>query len=191
MMALLNLLGIENRKIGVIADFSSYALEYPELDLPTSFSKPIISAEFVAKLAQDIVQHFESRQKNWVGKGVVIVPDIKTGVALSQEIAVINPNWRGDTEFTGSVKAISASESPTQRANLFERFRKRDDSLSLLIATGSFLVGYDNPLIHTIYVTNPVSLQLRYLLASLVSRSYQGKEDGLIVDYMGLNWDLE
>jgi type I restriction enzyme R subunit len=81
--------------------------------------------------------------------------------------------------------------NPEERRNLIRRFQEQEDSLSLLIATGSFLQGFDNPLIHTIYFASPVSLQLGYQLAGLVSRRYQGKEDGLIVDYAGLGWDLD
>jgi superfamily II DNA or RNA helicase len=182
---------IENRRIEVMADHASYKREYPELYLATSFSKLLISNEFIDELAQDIAEHFETRQKNWTGKGLIVVPDIKTGVALFQQMIEIKPNWHGDTDSTGSVKTISTTVSSKQRATLVERFRERDDSLSLLIATGSFIIGLSNPIIHTIYVTNPVSLQLRYILAGLVSRLYKDKEDGLIVDYVGLNWDLE
>lgn len=163
-------------------------LEYPELDGLTSL---INSREFITNIAQHIVQHFEARQKNWMGKGVVVVPDRTTAVALSKEMVTLKPNWHGETEFIGSVKPISTIESPAQREILVERFRDRDDSLSLLIATGSFVVGFDNPLIHTIYVTGPIPLQLRYRLVSLVSGRYQDKKEGLIVDYIGLDWGLQ
>ena len=97
----------------------------------------------------------------------------------------------GHTEYDGLVKTISAAEDPAQRAILLERFRDQTDSLSLAIVTGNFLLGLDNPLISTIYVLSSVSLQLSHTLAGLLSRPYPGKESGLIVDYMGLNWGLK
>lgn len=182
---------IEKRKIAVRGDYSVDISEYLQSDLRIPLGAPKMTNEFVRHLAADIVEHFETRQSKWTSKGIVVIPDRYTGIALSETIANIRPEWRGDTEFTGSVKTISAIESPTQRAILVDRFRKENDALFLLLATGSFLQGYDNPLIHTIYVTNPVSLQLCYTLASLVSRPYKGKKDGLIVDYVGLDWGLD
>jgi len=83
---------------------------------------------------------------------------------------------------------ISSATSPQERDMILEKFQREDDSLSLLIATGSFVLGFDNPLIHTIYVTCPISLQLRFQLTSMLSRPYESKKEGLIVDYVGLDW---
>jgi type I site-specific restriction-modification system R (restriction) subunit len=182
---------IERRKITIRNDHPVDTAEYLQSEWGIPLNAPKMTLEFIDLLAADLVQHFETRQMHWTGKGVVVIPDRYTGLALSRAISHIRPPWHGDTEFTGSVKAISAIESPTQRAILVDRFRKENDALILLLATGSFLQGYDNPLINTIYVTNPVSLQLYYTLASLVSRPYKGKKDGLIVDYVGLDWALE
>jgi type I site-specific restriction-modification system R (restriction) subunit len=178
---------IENRKVTGKGEPSSSASEYSELYPPTTFWSLIKSGDFINQLAKDIAQHFKSRQKNFVGKGLIVVSDIETGIALSKAIADIE----GDAVSSDSVRTISSMVSPAQRAVLLERFQKREDSLSLLIATGSFFQGFDNPLIHTIYVTSPVSLQLRYHLAGILSRPYKGKQDVLIVDYVGLDWNLE
>lgn len=182
---------VENRRIEILADYAWNTHEHSELELSESFKTTLMSLEFVNKLAEDIAQHFEARQKSWTGKGVIVVPDLRTGIDLFQKMVSIKPDWRGDTEFTGSVKTISTIERPAQRTLLVERFQERDDPLFLLIATGSFVQGLDNPLVHTIYVTNSVSLQMRHKLASLVSRPFKGKKDGLIVDYVGLDWDVE
>lgn len=158
--------------------------KYTESDSSISVGPQRRSTDFIDELAQDIVEHFELCQKNLVGKGIVVVPDITTGVMLSEQMAAIKPD-------TIWVKTISSYLEPKQRAILLERFRDPDDPLSLLITTGIFLFGFDNPLVHTVYVTNPISLQLRYMLASLVSIAHESKERGLIVDYTGLIWDDE
>jgi type I restriction enzyme R subunit len=176
---------IENRKIEGVADYSSYGSEGTEVgDILASLRSSRVTMEHIHKLAEDIVQHFEARQQMWTGKGIIVVSDIRTGVTLSHMIAKI---W-GDAALA---KTISSMVSHEERQMLTDRFQKHEDSLVLLIATGSFLTGLDNPLIHTIYITYPVSLQLRYQLAGLVSRPYKGKEDALIVDYTELNWGLE
>lgn len=115
-------------------------------------------------------------------KGIVVVPDIDSGLLLFQQMASIKP----DTDW---VKAISSRNEPRQTEILLKRFRDPDDTLSLLITTGIFFLGFDNPLVHTVYVTNSTSLQLRYTLASLVGIAHEGKENGLIVHYTAFIWD--
>jgi type I site-specific restriction-modification system R (restriction) subunit len=161
-------------------------LEEPDLE-PSSFfsvNAVINRHDRIEFLSEDIVNHLRFRQKTFLGKGIVVVSDIQSGVAYSQAIA----NRNGDADF---VTTISSKTSMEQRELLVKKFLKQDDPLCILVVTASFLEGMDNPLIHTIYVTCPVSLQLGYQLAGLVSRRCPGKEDALIVDYVGLNWYLD
>jgi type I site-specific restriction-modification system R (restriction) subunit len=161
-------------------------LEEPDLEPSSLFSMNAVidRHDRISFLSKDIVNHFRLRQKNFLGKGIVVVSDIQSGVAYSQAIANIN----GDADF---VEAISSKTSAEQRELLIKKFLKQDDPLCILVVTSSFLEGMDNPLIHTIYVTSPVSLPLGYQLAGLVSRLSPGKEDALIVDYVGLNLYLD
>ena len=184
---------VETRRLEVAANSSSAIDSIVDLpsDLLTEFNQGLGAIEFVKIHAKDIAQDFELRQKNWTGKGVVIIPDRAAGIALFKALVEIRPNWSGHTEYDGLVKTISLAEDPAQRSILLERFRDQTDSLSLAIVTGNFLLGLDNPLISTIYVLSSVSLQLSHTLAGFLSRPYPGKESGLIVDYMGLNWNFE
>lgn len=149
------------------------------------------SGHYLKSLAQKIVQHFESRQCEWKGKGAIVVRDISTALALYEHLVRIKPEWKGETDRNGLVKPISYTDNIHQRNLLVQRLQDQEDSLSLVVATGSFLVGYDNPLIHTIYVTCLVSHQLKYKLASLVCRDVQGKQEGLIVDFNDQDWRLD
>jgi type I site-specific restriction-modification system R (restriction) subunit len=169
-------------------DYPAFIPEDSEVeDVLLPLISSMMSMEFIHAIAGDIVHHFASRQKNFAGKGVVAVPDIRTGTALSRAMA----SATNSTQFRGLASTISSKVSFDEREILIDRFRNREDALSLLIATGSFLQSLDNPFIHTVYVISPISLQLRYQLAGMVSRPDDGKKDGLIVDYVGLNWELE
>ena len=120
-----------------------------------------------------------------MGKGIVVVSDIATGVAFSNAIA---SSIRNNTEFIGFAKAISSNTNPSEVEILIGRFHEQNDPFSLLISSGSFLTGLDNPLIHTIYLTCPVSTLLRSHLVGVVNRIHKGKKDALIVDYVGQEW---
>jgi len=179
-------LRIEKRIIELNIDTSSLIAFELDLDKPSSITlnSLITLPERVATVSKDIVAHFIARQEKFVGKGIVVVPDIRSGIAYSQAIA----NVKGNANF---VEALSSETKVEQRELLVKKFVNRDDPLCILVVTASFLLGMDNPLVHTVYITNPVSLQLGYQLAGLVSRPFRGKEDALIVDYVGLNWYLD
>jgi len=81
--------------------------------------------------------------------------------------------------------------NPAEREELVKRFKNPDDPFCLLIATGGFPLYFDNPLIHTVYVTSPISLQSRLQLAGRISRPHVGKNEAVIVDYVGLDWSLD
>jgi type I site-specific restriction-modification system R (restriction) subunit len=164
------------------------SLESFELDLDMPSSLPLNALltlpKRIATISEDIVNHFTTRQEIFLGKGIVVAPDIQSNIAYSQTIADI----KGNADFVGT---ISSRTSVEQHELLVKRFMNRDDPLCILVVTASFLLGMDNPLVHTVYVTSPVSLQLGYQLAGLVSRPFLDKKDAVIVDYVGLNWYLD
>ncbi|MCL4270608.1 MAG: DEAD/DEAH box helicase family protein [Anaerolineales bacterium] len=178
-------LQIEKRVIELNLNTSLLETFEFDVDAPSSLKSNsfITLPGRIEAISKDIVAHFSTRQDKFLGKGIVVVPDIRSGVAYSQSIA----KFKGNADF---VEAISSETKAEKRELLVKKFLRQEDHLCILVVTAGFLLGMDNPLIHTIYVTSPVSLQLGYQLAGLVSRPFQGKEDALIVDYVGLNWYL-
>lgn len=148
-----------------------------------------ITDEKIIKLAQDIIQHFDLRQKKWAGKGVIIIPDLKIANALAYAITTIRDDWHLDREF--SVLDDSDSNDLRRRDIILHKFQDPEDSLVLLITKVGSLLGTHNPLIHTAYVTCHISGPMQYQLFGKVSRFTKGKEDGLVVNYTETNWDME
>lgn len=163
-------------------------LESFELDSDMPSSLPLNALltlpKRIAAISEDIVNHFIARQEIFLGKGIVVAPDIQSNIAYSQSIAEV----KGNADFVGTISSRTSAE---QHELLVKRFMNRDDPLCILVVTASFLLGMDNPLVHTVYVTSPVSLQLGYQLAGLLSRPFLDKKDAVIVDYVGLNWYLD
>lgn len=149
------------------------------------------SDELVHRIARDLVHHFELQQKEREGKAVIVVPNLALGNRLYKEMVHLRPHWHNESEIRGVLKIISATTHETQKAILLQRFCDKADPFSLTITTGAWLIGLANPLVQTAYVLSPVSSQIRQRLAGLVSRKYPGKEYGLIVDYMNLDWNLK
>ncbi|MBI5954040.1 MAG: DEAD/DEAH box helicase family protein [Chloroflexi bacterium] len=177
---------IEYRKI--IASTDSVTLVQDEIndELAISFGTRLFTPDYITKLSEDIVHHFTAHQKTFRGKGIVLVPNIATGAAFSEVIARIQHH----EEFTEAT-AISSMTHPAYREELIEKFKNQDDPFCLLIATGSFPLHFNNPLIHVVYVTSQISLQLRHQLAGLISRPQRDKKEAVIVDYVGHDWSRD
>ncbi len=140
----------------------------------------LTSKEFCL-LAQDILSHFELRQKQCSGKGFIIVPSIEFGNQLYQEFLQL-----GSKKI--SIENINSSISPEIRSVLYKRFNDENDNLFLIITTGSGLMGIDFPLLNVAYITNSVSEQNILQIISRICRPYKNKENALVIDYVGVDW---
>jgi len=140
-------------------------------------------------MAEDILRHFASRQNTFLGKGIIVVPSRLSSYALCDAILKIKSTNDIEYKSIGDVSVLSVSESPQERLMLLEEFRQDTSGLSLLIVTVNWLKGYDNPLVHTIYLLNRSSGIVQYQLVGRINRPYENKEYGLIVDYKDNNWN--
>lgn len=138
-------------------------------------------------LAEKIVAHFELNETQYLSKAYVVVRDIDTANVLFDKILNIKPKLRGVTS-SNVVSAISSNMKVDKKELLRKKFIDKDSSLLLLIGTGSFLIGYDNPLLSTVYLTCTVSHHVQYKISSVVTRPAKDKEYGLIVDFIGFDW---
>lgn len=178
---------IESRKIAGATDFTALAQDETNNYLATSFNSRLLTVEYITRLSKDITNHFSSSQISFKGKGIILVPNIAIGAAFSETIA----NTQHESKFAEKAITISSMTNSVEREELITRFKNQDDPFCLLIATGGFPLHFDNPLVYIVYVTSPISLQLRHELAQLISRPHKGKKEAVIVDYVGLDWELD
>ncbi|EGR1559646.1 type I restriction endonuclease subunit R [Vibrio parahaemolyticus] len=137
-------------------------------------------------LAERIVEHFESKANQ---KALIIVDTIDNARLILELILNLRPKWNTDGyERIQKVSHIENIEVTKQRLKLFF---DANSPLSILVGTGSYFTGFDSILVSSVYITCPISLQLRYRFANLVSRSNAFEQHGEIVDFVGLDWTLE
>lgn len=149
------------------------------------------SSTFLKTCALEIIQHFELRKEVVHGKAVIIVRDLDAANLLLECILELRPDWREEDIRNMVVSTISFRNSFDESNFILNTFQDKDSSLSLLIGTGSYLVGYDNRYINAVYVTCPISNQLQYRLVGLASRYDEGKSESIIVDFIGLDWSIK
>jgi len=162
------------------------------------------SKDNLKKLAADIVSHFEKRLEDAMdGKGMIVCMTRQMCVDLYNEIIALRPEWHDDDDLRGQIKVImtgsAADDEPLQphirnkgrRMKIRDRMQDPNDPLKLVIVCDMWLTGFDAPCLHTMYFLK--WLQGHNLMQAIarVNRVFRDKPGGLIVDYVGLLYDLK
>lgn len=154
-------------------------------------------------LALDIVDHFESRQEVFKGKGIIITMSRRIAVDLYEEIIKLRPNWHSQDKDKGTIKVIMTASSAdiakiskhhttkTERKALSLRMKDENDSLKLVIVRDIWFTGFDVPCLHTIYIDKPMKEHNLMQAIARVNRVFYDKPGGLIVDYIGIETGLK
>ena len=164
----------------------------------------IVGAEKrVALVARDIVEHFERRQEVMDGKAMVVCMSRRICIGLYRELVRLRPEWRDDDDSRGAVKVVmtgKASDPPdwqrhignkARREALAKRFRDPTDSLRMVLVRDMWLTGFDAPSLHTTYVDKPMRGHGLMQAIARVNRVFRDKPGGLVVDYLGLAYELK
>jgi type I restriction enzyme R subunit len=157
----------------------------------------------ISLIAQDIVNHFESRNAVLDGKAMIVCMSRRICVDLYSAIVKIKPEWHSDDDAEGVVKVVMTGSSsdplPFQphvrnkprRKALGERLKDPKDTLKLAIVRDMWLTGFDAPALHTLYIDKPMKGHNLMQAIARVNRVYKDKEGGLVVDYIGIATDLK
>lgn len=149
-------------------------------------------------IAADIVEHWEGRRANLLGKAMIVCMSRRICVELYDRIVALRPNWHDPDPGAGRIKVVmtgSAADPPefqphlhtkeTQRA-IKARAKDPDDPLELVIVRDMWLTGFDAPAMHTMYVDKPMQGAGLMQAIARVNRTFRDKPGGLIVDYIGI-----
>ncbi|AOV18698.1 DEAD/DEAH box helicase (plasmid) [Acidihalobacter aeolianus] len=157
----------------------------------------------LARVAADLVQHFEDRVAALDGKAMVVCMSRRICVALYDEIIKLRPDWHSQDDHAGQIKIVmtgAASDPPewqqhignkTRRDLLAKRARDPHDPLRLVIVRDMWLTGFDAPSMHTMYIDKPMRGHGLMQAIARVNRVFRDKPAGLIVDYIGIAQNLK
>jgi type I restriction enzyme R subunit len=162
------------------------------------------SPERIATLAQDLVAHWEERRARMVpfvgspGKALIVGGTREICARLYSAIVALRPDWHSDALDKGKIKVVysgSATDKPPVSAHvrrdsansaIKDRLKDASDELELVIVKDMMLTGFDAPPLHTLYLDRPLKGALLMQTLARVNRTFEGKEDGLLVAYAPL-----
>ena len=154
-------------------------------------------------VAEDILEHFESRLEALDGKAMVVCMSRRICADLYREITRLRPDWHDQDDERGRIKVVmtgSASDlaewqqhirNKKRRERLAKRFRDPNDPLDFVLVRDMWLTGFDAPSLHTMYLDKPMRGHGLMQAIARVNRVFRDKPGGLVVDYLGLAQELK
>lgn len=154
------------------------------------------SEDRVNKIAKDILNHFTKRINTLDGKAMVVcmsrrncvkMYDALTALDDCPEVAVVMTGniSKDPIEWNDHIRTKDATEA------LKKRFRKEDDPLKIVIVRDMWLTGFDAPCVHTMYVDKIMKGHTLMQAITRTNRVFKDKENGVIVDYIGIGDNLK
>lgn len=152
----------------------------------------------VKKVAQDVVEHFEQRQKAGFGKAMIVVMSRRIAIDMYKAIVALRPDWHSDDDNEGKIKIVmtGSSSDPEEwqpfignkrrREHLAKRMKDVNDPLQIVIVRDMWLTGFDVPSMNTMYIDKPMKGHNLMQAIARVNRVFRDKPGGLIVDYIGI-----
>jgi type I restriction enzyme R subunit len=157
----------------------------------------------ITSVAEDLVAHFEERNKAQDGKAMVVAMSRDICVHLYNEIIKLRPDWHDTDPEKGAIKIVmtgSASDKALLRPHIYsaqvkkrleKRFKDPADPLRMVIVRDMWLTGFDAPCVHTLYVDKPMKSHNLMQAIARVNRVFKDKQGGLVVDYIGIANELK
>ncbi len=157
----------------------------------------------IARVAADLVNHFDERLKAQDGKAMLVAMSREICVHLYNEIIKLRPEWHDADPKKGAIKIImtgSASDKALLRPHIYsgqvkkdleKRFKNPTDPLKMVIVRDMWLTGFDAPCVHTLYVDKPMKGHNLMQAIARVNRVFKDKQGGLVVDYIGIANELK
>lgn len=172
--------------------------------------------ERLKKLAKDIVSHYEKlclEKPKVVQKAMIVCSDRNIAFRLLNEILKIKPEWgeKKKTEDNNITKeeldkllplpkiAMVATQGANDEKELFDtcgnkeyrkmldrQFKNNNSNFKIAVVVDMWITGFDVPSLAVMYIDKPLQRHTLIQTISRVNRVFDGKDKGLVVDYIGI-----
>ncbi len=172
-----------------------------------------IAKDFVAHYEERVAEG-----STVAGKAMFVSSSRAIAYRLYQELQVLRPAWfdrlecaEGETLTVKEREELKPSErvrmvmtrnkddekalwdligTKDDRKDLDRQFKQAKSNFKIAIVVDMWLTGFDVPFLDTMYIDKPVSEHNLIQTISRVNRKFEGKNKGLIVDYIGIKTSM-
>lgn len=172
----------------------------------------------IKAIAQDFVTHYENRlaeNATVAGKVMFVCASREIAYKLFKEVIALRPDWnevktpdhlspkeQKEVVPIERIKMVMTRNKDDDedlwnllgnkegRKNLDFQFKQLHSNFKIAIVVDMWLTGFDVPFLDTIYIDKPLQTHNLIQTISRVNRKYEGKDKGLVVDYIGIKKNL-
>lgn len=153
-----------------------------------------------------------------VQKAMIVCADRKLAFSLLNEIIAIRPDWgiprkaENEAEFTDEqldkliplpkINLVATQGDNDEKAlydlcgakeyrqKLDKQFKNNNSNFKIAIVVDMWITGFDVPSLAVMYIDKPLQKHTLIQTISRVNRVFEGKDKGLVVDYIGIKEDM-
>ena len=121
-------------------------------------------------------------------------PELEKRLRFFQETdmaVVVSPSQNEIEEFKKKGLDIATHRKRMVKEDLETRFKKSDDPLRIVFVCAMWITGFDVPSCSTIYLDKPMRNHTLMQTIARANRVWREKQNGLIVDYVGIFRNLQ
>jgi type I restriction enzyme R subunit len=153
----------------------------------------------IKKICFDIIDHFTKHVQPNGFKAMLVTPSRQAAVTYKKELDNLNGPI-SKIIMTGRLGEKGADGESWDRYYLTDEqrekeetyFKSSEDPTQILIVVDMLLVGYDAPIVQTLYLDRVIKEHTLLQAIARVNRPYKPeKQYGLIVDYCGITTELQ
>ncbi|MDD4528224.1 MAG: HsdR family type I site-specific deoxyribonuclease, partial [Candidatus Margulisbacteria bacterium] len=151
------------------------------------------------EIAKDCITHFNERGND--GKAMFVTIDRLTAVKMYNklkaqpgcpDIAVVISSSQNEIDYFKKYGLdIVPHRQRMANEDLETKFKDPNDPLRIVIVCNMWLTGFDVQCLSTLYIDKPMKNHTLMQTIARANRVYIGKENGLIVDYIGVFRNLQ
>ena len=166
----------------------------------TQMNKILGDPKRLAAVAHDFVAHYEKRVEEGstvCGKAMFVCSSRLIAYELYKQIIAIRPEWAAErlkmvmTRSKDDEQALyDLLGSDDDRKKLDIQFKDPESDFKIAIVVDMWITGFDAPCLDTMYVDKPLQKHTLIQTISRVNRVFEGKDKGLVVDYLGIKSNL-
>ena len=166
----------------------------------TQMNKILGDPKRLAAVAKDFVEHYEKRIEEGstvCGKAMFVCSSRPIAYDLYKQIIALRPEW--EAKRIKMVMTRSKDDEQTlydllgsddDRKKLDGLFKNPESDFKIAIVVDMWITGFDAPCLDTMYIDKPLQKHTLIQTISRVNRVYEGKDKGLVVDYLGIKSNL-
>ena len=181
----------------------------------SKMTKILSHPDRIKRLAADIVEHYErlcAEKPKVIQKAMIVCADRKIALKVLQAIISIRPAWgvpkKSDDDTLSkdrlekllslpkiNLVATQGQNDPPElfnlcgtkdyRKKLDKQFKNDDSNFKIAVVVDMWITGFDVPSLAVMYIDKPLQKHMLIQTISRVNRVFDGKDKGLVVDYIG------